>query len=282
MARPVDKLADTDWLARIHQQWVATLDAIRDPVFVIDSSNTLLRANKAFAALAGRPVTDIKGTKLLDLLDWLDDRQLNVAESIVSSESSQFRLRNVTEDNCLYERVFILEDISADEVLSAAQTDFGANQTESAIATLQAIAKSLEKKDPYTASHNRNVATLARRIAVEAGYSDTEAQGIFYGALVHDVGKICIPSGILHRPGKLRSAEMNLICMHPENGYSILKDLRFPWPVHEIVLQHHERLDGSGYPQGLVGPQNIGRCPNRCGRRRGRSNDVTPIISPSP
>lgn len=255
MAHRADKQADIDWLERIHQQWVATLDAIRDPVFVIGRDNTLLRANQAFAALAGEHISRIIGLQLLDVVNWLDERQLDVPESVVSSGSSQFRLRNVTKCDGTRDRVFVLEDVSADEVLSAAQGGFGADRTDSAIATLQAIARALEKKDPYTASHNKKVAALARSIALEAGHSDIDAQGVFYGALVHDIGKICIPSGILHRPGKLSPAEMNLIKMHPENGYSILKDLRFPWPVHDIVLQHHERLNGSGYPNGLKGPE---------------------------
>lgn len=124
---------------------------------------------------------------------------------------------------------------------------------DSLVSTIQAIATSMEKRDPYTAGHQRNVAKLATAIAKEMKLPDEQIDGIMLGALIHDIGKIYVPSEILTRPGKLTSAEFEIIKSHPEVGYEIIQGVDFPWPVNEIVLQHHERLDGSGYPYGLKG-----------------------------
>jgi HD-GYP domain-containing protein (c-di-GMP phosphodiesterase class II) len=96
---------------------------------------------------------------------------------------------------------------------------------------------------------------LARAISQTLGLPEDEVAGIYYASLVHDIGKISIPGEILSKPGRLSSAEFELIRVHPQAGYDIVRSIDFPWPVNDIVLQHHERLDGSGYPQGLTGDQ---------------------------
>lgn len=118
---------------------------------------------------------------------------------------------------------------------------------------IKTLAMTVETRDPYTAGHESRVADLARSIAKEMGLSRDEAEGIRLSALVHDLGKIYVPAEILNKPGKLREAEFSLIKMHSEIGYDILKNIEFPWPIADIVLQHHERMDGSGYPRGLRG-----------------------------
>ncbi len=120
-------------------------------------------------------------------------------------------------------------------------------------ATVQAIGRAVEFRDPYTAGHELRVAKLAVEIAEEMGLSEDQKNAIRIASLVHDIGKINVPSEILTRPGKLSSLEFELIKLHPQAGADILKDIDFPWPISTIVLQHHERLDGSGYPQGLKG-----------------------------
>ncbi len=116
---------------------------------------------------------------------------------------------------------------------------------------IAAIAMTLEKRDPYTAGHQQKVAQIASLIAAELGLSKEKVNGIHLGALIHDIGKIYVPAEILNRPGKLTEHEFALIRTHPDVGYDIVKDIHFPWPVAEMVRQHHERLDGSGYPLGL-------------------------------
>lgn len=110
-------------------------------------------------------------------------------------------------------------------------------------------------RDPYTAGHQYRASQLAVAIAREMGMSEHTVNGLELAAIVHDLGQINIPAEILCRPGRLSENEFLLIKQHPQTGYDTLKNIRFPWPIADIVLQHHERLDGSGYPQGLKGDQ---------------------------
>ncbi|MGD0021394.1 MAG: PAS domain S-box protein, partial [Smithellaceae bacterium] len=120
-------------------------------------------------------------------------------------------------------------------------------------ATVQAISMTVEMKDPYTSGHQRRVSDLARSIATEMGLSADRRDFIRTASSIHDIGKIAIPSEILSKPTKLTDLEFSLIKTHSQSGYDIMKDIEFPWSVADVVLQHHERIDGSGYPQGLKG-----------------------------
>ena len=122
-------------------------------------------------------------------------------------------------------------------------------------ATVQAMAIAVETRDPYTAGHQRRVADLARTIATEMGLSGNAKDGIRTAAMIHDLGKISVPSEILTKPAKLTDLEFSLIKTHAWSGYDIIKDIDFPWPVARMILEHHERIDGSGYPNGLKGEQ---------------------------
>jgi len=117
--------------------------------------------------------------------------------------------------------------------------------------TIQAIAAMVELRDPYTAGHERRVAELAVAIAKEMGLPTEQVHGIHLAGEVHDLGKITIPAEILSKPARLNEIEYNLIKTHPQAGYDILKNIDFTWPIAQMVYQHHERIDGSGYPQGL-------------------------------
>jgi PAS domain S-box-containing protein len=117
--------------------------------------------------------------------------------------------------------------------------------------TIHAVAMTVEAKDPYTAGHQQHVAMLARAIANRLGLSEDFCEGIYLAGVIHDLGKISIPTEFLTKPGKLTDFEYTLIKTHPEAGFKILNGIDFPWPVAEIVRQHHERLNGSGYPRGL-------------------------------
>jgi PAS domain S-box-containing protein len=119
--------------------------------------------------------------------------------------------------------------------------------------TVKALANTLESKDPYTAGHQRRVVKLACALAQELGESPHYIEGMRVMGFLHDLGKIAIPGEILSKPSRLSEYEFNLIKIHPQAGYDILKEIDFPWPVALAVLQHHERLDGSGYPHGLSG-----------------------------
>ncbi len=117
--------------------------------------------------------------------------------------------------------------------------------------TVQAMAYTIETRDPYTAGHQRRVTKLACSICEVMGLSKSQMEGVRLAGGLHDIGKIYIPAEILAKPGKITEAEYHIIKTHPQVGYDILRPIEFPWPIAEFVLQHHERMDGSGYPAGL-------------------------------
>lgn len=119
--------------------------------------------------------------------------------------------------------------------------------------TVEAMASLCEEIDPYTAGHQRRVARLACAIAKKMGLSDEQVYGIRVIGVVHDIGKMALPDEILSKPGVLNAEELSIVQTHPQVAYDVLKNLEFPWPVAQTVLQHHERVDGSGYPNKLAG-----------------------------
>jgi len=116
---------------------------------------------------------------------------------------------------------------------------------------IRAIDRIVETRDPYTAGHQHEVARLASALAQEMALPADTVEAIYVAASIHDLGKIYVPAEILSKPGHISDIERGIIRTHPQVGYDILKSIDFPWPIAEIVLQHHERLDGSGYPRGL-------------------------------
>jgi PAS domain-containing protein len=123
--------------------------------------------------------------------------------------------------------------------------------------TIQAMSLIVETRDPYTAGHQRRVSSLARIIAREMGLPDDTVENIHMAGAIHDIGKMSIPAEILTKPTRLTDTEFSLIKMHSRTGYDILKDAELPYPIAKIVLQHHEKMNGSGYPQGLKHDQII-------------------------
>lgn len=125
----------------------------------------------------------------------------------------------------------------------------------SLIGTVIAVSRAVGARDPYTAGHQQRVSQLSRAIGQEMGLDAAQIDGLRMGATIHDIGKIYLPAEILSKPTKLTDVEYALIKSHAQVGYDILKDITFPWPVADIAYQHHERLNGSGYPQGLKGDE---------------------------
>jgi HD-GYP domain-containing protein (c-di-GMP phosphodiesterase class II) len=121
--------------------------------------------------------------------------------------------------------------------------------------TIRAISLTVEKRDPYTSGHQQRVAELTKAIAQELKLPADQIESIYMAAAIHDIGKISLPAEILVKPSQLSDIEISLIQAHAQAGYDILKGIEFPWPIADIVLQHHERMDGSGYPQGLAGDE---------------------------
>lgn len=147
--------------------------------------------------------------------------------------------------------VFVLHDITeqhkAKEVLHQSVNSLRRTLDE----TVAALTMTTEKRDPYTSGHQQRVAKLASAVAVKMGLQDDRTKGVHVAGLLHDIGKIYVPAEILSKPARLSDMEMSIMRTHSEVGYDILKHISFPWPVAQMVLQHHERIDGSGYPGGL-------------------------------
>jgi len=121
------------------------------------------------------------------------------------------------------------------------------------MSTVRVVTTLGEMRDPYNTGHQRRVAEIAVAIGAELGFDARRQEGLRVAGLLHDVGKIKLPAEFLTKPGKLSTIEFRVIQGHAQASYDVLKDVEFPWPVAQVALQHHERIDGSGYPQGLKG-----------------------------
>jgi PAS domain S-box-containing protein/putative nucleotidyltransferase with HDIG domain len=149
--------------------------------------------------------------------------------------------------------VFVFRDIS-ERRRADAEIKESHDRLEKALSgTVQAMSMTIELRDPYTAGHQRRVGRLSEAIAREMGLPFTQVEGVRMSGDIHDIGKIYVPAEILSKPGHITEIEYSIIKNHAQAGYEILRTIDFPWPVAEIVHQHHERLDGSGYPAGLTG-----------------------------
>jgi putative nucleotidyltransferase with HDIG domain len=120
---------------------------------------------------------------------------------------------------------------------------------------IYAMALTTEMRDPYTAGHQQRVANLVTTIAKEMNFSEDRIEGVRMAAMIHDIGKISVPAEILNKPGVITKTEFELIKTHAQVGHDILKGIEFPWPIAQMVSQHHERMDGSGYPLGVSGEE---------------------------
>ena len=117
------------------------------------------------------------------------------------------------------------------------------------------MASTVEQRDPYTAGHQRRATKLACAIGIELGLSKEKLEGLHVAGILHDIGKIYVPAEILNKPGRLSDLEMKLVKGHSGTGYMLVKEIPFPWPVAQIIIQHHERINGSGYPLGISGEE---------------------------
>jgi PAS domain S-box-containing protein/putative nucleotidyltransferase with HDIG domain len=192
--------------------------------------NKLIRNNVAFIEYYENPVVTKNGGE--KIIAWhntvLKDNDGNIIGSLSSGEDITNRKQSEEELQRSYYKL-----------------------RETLIATVNTLASTVEMRDPYTAGHQRRVTILACAMAEEMGLTEAQFDGLRMAGLVHDIGKFSVPVEILNKPGRISETEFNIIKVHPQAGYDILKEIEFPWPVAQIVLQHHERLDGSGYPQGL-------------------------------
>ncbi|MCM8821974.1 MAG: HD-GYP domain-containing protein [Candidatus Omnitrophica bacterium] len=246
------------------RQWRNIFDAIPEPICLLDANLLIIKCNASMAQLLNKPYHEILGKKLDDFA--IDITFVDTVKNLFSKMKKELtrHIEIINTGNNWYEIVtypliehpvkglVILRNITH---LKKIEEDLEKSHTrlkKTFHGTIDALATTLEKRDPFTAGHERRVAQIAQAIAIELGADTETIEGILISGLVHDIGKIVVPAEILSRPGGLNSHEYNLVKHHPEAGYEILKKIEFPWPVADAVLQHHERFDGSGYPNKLT------------------------------
>ena len=263
------------------ERWLATtLRSIGDGVIATDAKGCVVFMNPVAEALTGWKQEEAWGRDLTKVFNIIDEETHKVTETPATKairEGVVLGLANHTliprdgteipiDDSAAPIRddkgnvsgvVLVFRDITerkrAEEELQ--QTFEKLQRTLEG--TVHALTATAERRDPYTAGHQQRVTRLACAIAQEMGFPEEQIEGIRVAGLIHDIGKINVPAEILSKPGVLNEIEYPLIKAHPQTGHDILKTIEFPWPVAQIVLQHHERMDGSGYPAGLSGEEII-------------------------
>ena len=228
-------------------------------IIVVNYDGSLAYVNPRFAGMLGYETKEVIDQPLLSFIAERDrntimDRTRARFAGQSDKAPSAFAIRT---------RAGTLIDVLAQTTLATWQghpaligvvIDYSAHkQAERAMQqAIEALAGTVELRDPYTAGHQRRVSRLACAIAHKLGMPESQIAGLQLASAVHDIGKVLVPAEILTKPGKLTDIEYQMIQQHAKAGYDILKGVEFPWPVAQIILQHHERLDGSGYPRGLA------------------------------
>ena len=263
------KLADQE-LKQSEEKYRTLFEESRDAIYMTAEQGDLIDFNQSTLDLFGYSREEMIGLSTEAVFVNTDEynrfrKALEQKESVRDFEA-KLRKKDGTEMYCLITSTIrqakgqsisgyqgIIRDISElisnrdalEETLKELKKALGG--------TIEAMALTVETRDPYTAGHQRRVSNLARAIAIEMDVSENRVQGIHLAGVIHDIGKISVPGEILSKPGKISEHEFGIIKEHPTVGYNILKTVDFPWPIAQIVLQHHERFDGSGYPNGLSG-----------------------------
>ncbi|MGD9365718.1 MAG: HD domain-containing phosphohydrolase [Desulfobacteraceae bacterium] len=257
-----------------HEQWQGIFNTIPDAIVITDQQFNILSVNRAFSALSGLAASELVGRKCHELFPCAlchtpgcplakvrSARKQIVFEDEAHCKNGQQAPLIITatafedDDGNVGGYVERITDAGAFRQVKQALSRSHERLRKNMGAIIQAMSTTIEKRDPYTAGHQRRVAKLCRAIATQMDFSWDHIQGLRMTAAIHDLGKIQVPSGILNKPGAISKHEMAIIKMHPRTAYDILKGIQFPWPVAETIYQHHERLDGSGYPRKLKGDQ---------------------------
>lgn len=248
----------------------AILDLVGDPIFVKDNDHRFTLANNAFYDMLCMDENSVLGKTLAEVfLEKEMNGYLEADRRVLDTGMHDLREEALTVNNVtstVITQKSRLIDESGNRFLVGSFHDITKRKQmeKTLLETLERLRKvtrsvidvivmAVKSRDPYTSGHQKRVSDMAQAIASEMGLPDQQIEGIRIAGLVHDLGKISIPAEILSTPRKLSDLEYSLIKTHAQNGYEILKSVDFDWPVAQMVYQHHERVDGSGYPQGLKG-----------------------------
>ncbi|MBF0554766.1 MAG: PAS domain S-box protein [Nitrospirae bacterium] len=254
----------------------SVVESTKNPIITVNSNSDITFWNKAAEALFGYSFDEVKNTPLTKIIpERFQKAHMEGIASVMKTGKTKIigemvDLYGLRKDGTEFPIEFSLAkwEATAGTFFTAVLVDMTKRkQAEETLAesfenlrkalggVIQTLSMALEAKDPYTAGHQNRVADLSRAIAMEMGLSQHQIEGVRMAGAIHDVGKIWVPSEILSKPGKLHESEFMLIKNHSYVGFEILSTVDFPWPIDQIVLQHHEKLDGSGYPQGLKGAE---------------------------
>ena len=236
---------------------------------------TMDYVSRGCLALTGYSANDLTGNDKISLAQLISSADIPKARQEIQTALKantdyrvHFRIRDragtekwlweqghgvYSDDGELINLVGFISDITEEKQAEEKLQQTTESLRKAILGTVQAVSTAMELRDPYTAGHERRVADLAVAIAAELGLSQWQTEGVRIAGLIHDIGKIYVPVEILSKPGRLNEVEMSLIRMHSQAGFEILKGSEFPWPIAEIVIEHHERIDGTGYPRGLKG-----------------------------
>jgi PAS domain S-box-containing protein/putative nucleotidyltransferase with HDIG domain len=260
-------------IAESEKRFRSLSESAPDIIYTIDRQGVFTYVNPAWERILGHCVEDVLGRYFTDFLrpedipvySYLfkgspgeDHTVRDIIGTLLHKDGSDrfFSISgapNLDSEGSVIGVVGTLKDVT-DSVLAESKLKQSFDKLQNALgSTIQAISRIVESRDPYTSGHQERVSRLATAIAEEMRLSGEMIESIRMAAILHDVGKINIPAEILSKPKKLSEIEMGIVRMHPEVGYNILAPIEFPYPIARIVVQHHEKMDGSGYPAGLTG-----------------------------
>jgi PAS domain S-box-containing protein/putative nucleotidyltransferase with HDIG domain len=250
-----------------NEKYKILAETLLDGIVIIDLNGKILFSNTVGANLLGfERVEDTIGKDIFQFIKEKDlfknDLKLIyenkggylVEYEIKDNRGSKFVIESIGQKSKFNDQdafVLCFRDITQRKLLIENLKKAVENNKKVLFQAVKSISDIMAFRDPYTSIHQKNVAKLAVKIAKEMGFSKSLIDGIEVASLLHDIGKVYIPTDILLKPGKLSKIEWEFIKMHPIYGVQIVKNIEFPWDISKIILQHHERLDGSGYPQGL-------------------------------
>ena len=252
-------------LVASERKWRELFERMRDGWVSTDMEGRFRECNRAFERMIGYSIDELRSFTYPDITPekWHDMEKPIVERILLQGYSGVYQKEYIRKDGNVFPvelSAYLMRDESGNPagkwglVRDITERVAAQQGMERALeGTIAALGQTTETRDPYTAGHQRRVTELAASIGVELRLDEAEIGGLRAAGLMHDIGKMAVPAEILSKPSALTPMEMELIRAHPEAAYRILQIVEFPWPVAEIVLQHHERLDGSGYPNGLSG-----------------------------
>ena len=258
-------------LRESERKYKSLIDNFQDIILTINLEGKITFASQSIKEKLGYESAETINMSILDFVQEEDHQRVmeNLQKGMKGEKITGFQIQVITKSGkrlffeSSFSRVYkdgevvgaqaIIKDITESKRAEEELKQSFERMRKALGATVQSISMIVEMKDPYTAGHQQRVSDLARAISTEMGLSADQRDFIRTASAIHDIGKISIPAEILSKSTKLTDMEFNLIKTHAQSGHDILKDIEFPWPVADVVLQHHERMDGSGYPQGLKG-----------------------------